>query len=482
MAEKSIVKNSVFNVFYRLLNMLFPLVTSVYISHILQADGVGRVSYAQNIAQYFVLLAPLGIVSYGTRELAKVRVYKVDSDRLFSELFVLNFISTIAFSAVYYSLILFSGFFDGEKALFLVTGMLIILNVFNVEWYYQAYEEYVYIAIRSAAVKILSLVAIILFVRSKQDYLVYALIYVLGFGGNYVFNVYNLWRRGVRLHLKGLSIARHLKPIFILLSSNIAIEIYVLIGTTILGALCAESTVGYYNNAAKLVKMVSVTISSIGMVLLPRLSYYKSLNRIDECNVLVNKVTSVMLYLALPCGVGLFLLAEPIILLLFGETFAPAAITAKIATILVYVLPFSNLFGTQVLLTFNQEKKFLICTIAGAVSNLILNILLIPTLQHNGAMLATIITETLVTILMTYNAGKYVSLNISAKMFIKTVTATGIMGIVVFFVKGAFASYILQMIVSVSVGLVVYILFGFCARNPLVAELVTLIKRRRSTR
>ena len=61
---KSLAKNSFYNIIYQVLNLLFPLVTSVYVSRIIFEDGIGKVAYAQNITSYFVTLALLGFPAY----------------------------------------------------------------------------------------------------------------------------------------------------------------------------------------------------------------------------------------------------------------------------------------------------------------------------------------------------------------------------------------------------------------------------------
>lgn len=100
--QKSLVKNSVFYMFYNLLNMLFPFITSIYVARILLPASVGEVAYAQNIVSYFSVLAFLGIPTYGVREIAKVRNNKKELSIVFSELFIINGISTFFFSAAYY--------------------------------------------------------------------------------------------------------------------------------------------------------------------------------------------------------------------------------------------------------------------------------------------------------------------------------------------------------------------------------------------
>lgn len=77
-----------------LINILFPFATSIYVSRILLPAGVGKVASAQNIVSYFVTLAALGLPSYGVREFAKVREKKYERNKLFTELLLVNIIST----------------------------------------------------------------------------------------------------------------------------------------------------------------------------------------------------------------------------------------------------------------------------------------------------------------------------------------------------------------------------------------------------
>ena len=92
--QKSMLKNSVFNIIYTASNILFPFITSIYVSRILLPVGVGKVASAQNIASYFVTAAALGLPSYGVREFAKVREDTAKKNSLFTELFIINLIST----------------------------------------------------------------------------------------------------------------------------------------------------------------------------------------------------------------------------------------------------------------------------------------------------------------------------------------------------------------------------------------------------
>ena len=188
---KSLAKNSLYNVIYRCLNVVFPLITMAYIARVLYAEGVGRVSSATNIAAYFTVLAALGLPTYGTKAIASC-VDKVSVSKTFWDLFTINLLSTLIFSAVYYTMIFTIPFFQNELNLFVIVGLAIIFNVINVDWFYQGREEYGYITLRSLIIKSLSVITIFAFVKDSDDVVVYALILTLSNVANYLFNIIHI--------------------------------------------------------------------------------------------------------------------------------------------------------------------------------------------------------------------------------------------------------------------------------------------------
>lgn len=474
---RALFKNSIYNVVYKLLDALFPLISATYTARVLLAGGVGKVSYAQNIAQYFVLIAALGIPSYGTREIARGRADREQTSKVFSELFLINFVSTIICTIVYYITVLQLPYFMERRELSLVAGLLIVFNAFNVEWFYQGQEAFKYIAIRSFVVKIISLCALFLVVRTEADYVRYMLLVCMTTGVNYIINMVQLRKFGIHIQLRGLDLRVHLKPVLILLGTTVAIEMYTMLDTTMIGMMCSEENVGYYTNAMKLVKIIIMVITAIGGVLLPHLSTYYMQGDYQGCSNIVKKVFQVMFFLFLPCCVGLFLTSDVLMVVLFGESFAAAGVTMRIASLLTLALGFSNLFGTQVLLTFGEEKKLLLCTIVGAVSNVLMNLWLIPRYQQNGAATASVISESLVTILSVIFAGKYITLKLETDIMWKTIISTAVMGIAVWTVLQIEIGLFGQLVIAVSVGVVIYFAVNMVLRNRMLEELKSVIRR-----
>lgn len=477
--EKSLVKNSIFNVVYKLLNVLFPLITATYTARVLTATGVGKVAYAQNIVMYFATIAALGIPNYGTREIAKRRNNRHKMNELFSELVLINSISTTVCLILYVSLILSFSLFRTNIYLYTAAGLAIAFNYLNVDWVYQGLEEYGYIVVRSFVVKIISLICVLAIVKNPNDTTLYAAIYCLGIGGNNLFNIINLKKYNICLVTQNINIKKHLKSIFVLLTSVIAIELYTLVDTTMIGIWCDDVNVAYYTNSMKLVKLLINVVAAIGAVLLPRLSYYHSIGKNDECSNIVSKVCTIMLMLLVPCEVGMLFIADKVMPFFFGITFIPAVPTLRIASLLICVLGFSNLFGTQVLLTYGAEKKLLICTIVGAFSNISMNAIFIPAYAQNGAAIASVISEALVTLLSIILARKYIDIKLNAKATRSIIVAVIAMALSIYFIQKSNTSDIVKLFLSVGIGSIVYVSVNVVMKNPIIEELREILENRR---
>ncbi|MCY7050964.1 flippase [Streptococcus parasanguinis] len=478
--RNSLVKNSLYNVSYKLLNIIFPLVSATYTARVILASGVGEVSFAQNVVSYFTTIAALGIPNYGIREIAKVRGKIEETNKVFSELFFINSLSTILCSIVYLFLIFsFNSFFE-NISMYCAVGLSLIFNFLNIDWFYQGKEDYAYITKRSFVIKVISLFSLFVFVRNTADAVNYALISSLAIGGNNIFNLVNLKNYNIRLRLKNIEIKKHLKPIFLMLGSVIAIEIYTMLDTTMIGSMVGTAEVGYYTNSMKLVKLLITVITAIGGVLLPRLSEHHSKGEFEKLNQIVDKVFKIMLFLFLPAQIAIYLLAPIIVPILFGDSFLPAIFTLQISSFLICTLGFSNLFGTQILLTFSEERKLLISTILGAVSNVILNLFLIPIMGQNGAALASVVSEMLVTLAAYNYASKHIKLKFDTKFYRATIVSSVIMGVVIFGIMQLSIGNFGRLLISALLGIIVFFSINILMKNPIISDLSEIVKRRKS--
>ena len=278
---KSLGKNAIFNIIYKCLNLLFPLVTAAYVSRILLPVGVGKVAASQNIVQYFVILAALGLPSYGVKKVAEFSQNEHKLSKVFIELFTINAIATIASSVIY--ILLICQIYEGQKLILgFVVGIQLFFNIVNIDWFYQGLEEYKYIMLRSLVVKLVSLASVLLFVRAEDDYIVYAGITSCSLVANYLFNVFNLRKYIRRIAVSELRVKQHIWSVLYLLAASIAVEVYTLADTTMLNLMRGEEIVGYYTSATKITSMLRTLVAAVSAVFLPRLSVLFSSGKIDE--------------------------------------------------------------------------------------------------------------------------------------------------------------------------------------------------------
>lgn len=407
MAEVKLFKNSLFNLSYRGFNVVYPVVTSAYISRIFLADGVGEIAFAVNIVTYFALAASLGIPNYAVKVLAPVRNDAAALNRRFSELAIFILFSSLVATFLYYITV---AFFFGSSVpalhMSLVLGLIVISNIFNYDWLFESVEDFRYLAYRSIVIKTLALLLMFLLVKDREDILIYCLIYA----GITVSN--NFWnfvssRRYARIIRKGLDIHQHVVPVMTLFAAAFATEIYTLLDSTMLGVMCPSEHLGYYSNASRVVRASFGMVFAAIAVFNPRLNYlYRSGSR-DSYRQLFQRFYNIGMYIAFPVAALLFVLAPQVMTLLFGEAFTPGILTLRLLSGLIVVFTMASVFGHIGLIIYGKEKVLLYAAIAGAVINFSLNQLLIPVYTHNGAAMASVMSEIAVMLLLVIVSLKY---------------------------------------------------------------------------
>lgn len=475
MKNKSLTKNSIYFILYRLINVIYPLITATYVSRVLKPSGVGEFSVAQTVVAFLVACALLGIPNYGVREISKTKDRK-ELNILFSELFFTNLISTLIISFIYYNCVNFIPF-GINKTLFNIQGIILLLNIINVDWFYQGKEEFKYITIRSCIVKLVSIIFIFIFVNDVNDICTYSIIFVGAYVGNYLFNVFNL-RKYVSLTLRGISLKKHLKYILILAITYISNEIYVTIDSVMLRTMTNSSQVGYYSNAMKLMKILINVCTAMGTAMLPRLSKLKFENDDLKFNEIINKGLKILLWITIPCTLGIMCISKNIIIVLFGNEFEPASGILSVLSLLAVFRSFSNLF-LQILLCVNEEKKMTIAYFSGAILNIILNYILIKKFLAIGAAIASVISELYILILLFNFSKKNYKIDINIKFIFSIIISNIIMYICAFIIKSININIVLSLFISISISVFIYIVCSLITKNDALMFVLNKIMKRR---
>ncbi len=458
--DHTFFRNTIYNMIYKVVSVIFPFFMTIYVSKILGADGIGKISSAQNFVMYFTMIASLGIPSYGIKAVAKMKS-KIDRSQIFWELFYINFFSTTICVILYYIIIPMKEY---SSKLSIIFGMLIVFNYANLDWFFYGIEEFKYITVRSCIIKILALLLTIIYIKKYDDYSLYAAILCFASGGNNIINILGMRKHVYFIPVWKCKFYKHYKPVLTLLLTSISIELYSLLDVSMLSVYCSDKIVGYYTTASKFVKIMITLLVSISGALLPRLTLFYHQNNIKKCVKLIEYVFDILIFFAIPCGVGVFIVAPYAIPLIYGPSFINAVSTVRIFSFLFACLTFSNLFGSQILLTVGKENKLFIATFIGMIINVVLNFLLIPIYENNGAGIASVISEVVVTFFTYWFSREFFKLNINKNLIVNILIGTLLMAISLTLVNHLLKTIVTKTIVDVVMGAFIYfsymILFG----------------------
>ena len=394
--DSSIKKNFIMNILLTLSSFIFPIITFPYISRILLPIGMGKVSFATSIINYFCLFAQLGIPYYGIRACACVRDDKDKLTRTVHELLVINLALGIVSYIILGVCILNIPRLCQEKELYFVISITIVLNSLGMEWMYKGLEKYSYITKRSILFKFSAVGMMFAFIHEQDDYILYGAVTIFAASASNILNFINVRKYIYIRNMHGYCIKRHLKPILVFFAMACATTIYTNLDNVMLGFMTTDIDVGYYNAAVKIKTVLVSIVISLGTVLLPRASYYIENKQLDEFKRISEKAFNFVLIIAIPMMVFFVLYAKETIYFLSGSEYENAIIPMMIIMPTLVFIGMTNILGLQMLVPLGKEKYVLYSEIAGAIVDLLLNALLIPVYKSSGAAFGTFVAEIMV--------------------------------------------------------------------------------------
>lgn len=477
--NNSIKLNIVMNFILTISNFIFPLITFPYVSRVLLPVGTGKVAFATSIVSYFAMVGMLGIPTYGIRACAKVRDNKEKLSKTVQEIMVINTIAMTLSLITYVLAIFWVPRMTQDKTLFMINIAMLVFNLIGCEWLYKALEQYSYITIRSIILKFISLILMFLLVHQRSDYVIYGAITILASVGSNFFNFINLRKF---LHLKwysNLNLSQHIKPIFSFFMMTVATTIYTNLDSVMLGFMKGDEAVGYYNAAVKIKTILVSLVTSMGAVLLPRLSFYIKEGRDKDFKILTVRSLQFVCFISIPLWAYFTLFAKEGIYFLSGNAYTGSIVPMQIIMPTLFLIGISNLLGIQILVPMDRENDVLKSVSFGAVINLIVNAICIPKFGASGAAFGTLVAELFVTIYQIYVLRDFLSLIISDIKIYKNLLATLLASIVSLIVSMVFKgmSDFLVLLISATVFGTIYGIINLFLKEDFTMYLVRYVKK-----
>ena len=414
----NIKKNFGYQIAYRILTVITPLITSPIVSRALQADKLGVYSATYAYADYFVLLAMLGVASYGQRTIAAAKTLE-ERQKLFWEIYTVQFVASIVALSLYLlSLPIAALKVPDRIPVMLTQGLWIVSCIFSISWFFFGIEEFRVTVIRNLFIKAIAISGIVLFIRKPEHLIWYTLIMA---GGTFLSEAV-LWislSRRVKFEKSNWSrIKTHIIPIFRLFIPVVAMSVFHIMDKSMLDWLSTEENVGWYYASDKIVNIPLGLILAVSTVVMSRMSYVMNNEGKDRAVRLLEKSAELTVFLTSAVSFGVACIAVEFVPFFFGPGYEPCVNLLYMFLPVLLIKALGDIVRTQYMIPAKKDTLFIIAVIGGAVANVICNLLFIPKLGATGAVIGTLVAEaTVLTIELSGCAREMNFVKIFAKQF-----------------------------------------------------------------
>lgn len=387
----SVKKNIIYNVSYRVFQILIPLIVTPYLSRVLHADGVGLFSYYNAAASYFVLFIMLGISSHGVRTIAAVRVDgPCEISISFWSLYAGQLIAACLVVPAY---LLYSISIAPNIQAALIWLPFVLSAAFDCSWFIFGCGEYRIPVIRNYFIQITSTVCTFVFVRQSCDVFIYMLITSLASLLSVVCLLPYVVKRVTRCKPSWNMVKNELKSSLLLFAPVVAISIYTSIDKLMLGTVSGMAQNGYYTYSDKIVSVPTAVLTAFGTVLLPKMSELYAANKYKEADDLLSISMWVMQAFSWGIFFGIIVVAHELVPVFLGNSFTPCVPTLLILSSRVPVVAFTYVLGNLFLLPNHFDKQYTYSVFVGAAIDIGLNLFLLQRFGAAGAALSTLAAE-----------------------------------------------------------------------------------------
>jgi len=458
--KQTIFKNTFWLTVGKGISSLLNLVLIIYVVRILGATEYGKFTFALAFVSLFIIFSDLGISTIVVRE------FSGEKKRLKEFYSIISLKMLLGLGMLI--LVLIGSFFVTSDPV--IQKIILILALYSFinnaligisSSFFQARQRMEYVAwiavFTALALMICGLFVILNFPSAKNlsyAYLFVSLISLIFTAIIFQFKVSPLkicWDKSIWKN-------------FLLMSWPLAFAglfgmLYSYIDSVMMGYWGQITETGWYNAAHKLTRTAYLITGLFCASLFPVLSasFKKSKEKLQK---VWNYQTELMIILAFPMVVGGITLAPRIINFIYGQDFTPSILAFQILIIMQGVmLLYNGLRG--VLIVVNQQRKIFWTVFAGAIINIILNLVLIPKFSLYGAAIATLITHFLIFLLLFRFTTKFTPIEPLKLKFLFISIGAILSSTIMFLIISRPQIYYLNIFLSIPIGVGVYLICFF---------------------
>lgn len=357
---KTLVANFGYLSLLQVAGYVFPLITMPYLARVIGAEGFGKIAFAAAIMVWFQTIADWGFCYTATRDVAKNRDDKEKVSEIFSNVFwariLLMFVSFVALSICVMTIPKLRENAD----VIMISFLMIPGHIMFPDWFFQAMERMKYITILNIISKTLFTIAIFLFIKERDDYILQPLFTSLGFVVSGIIAMYYiLVKWNIRLHFTSFKvIIKTIKSSTDVFINNLMPNLWNALSTILLGFLWGNVANGILDAGKKFQQTCGGLFGVVTRVFYPFLS-----RRIDQHRL----YAKVSMSLAFVMMLLLFIFAPIIIDIFFGEEFSESVIVLRLYAISLLFWALDNVYGVNYMLVNGYDKQLRNMTIISSI-------------------------------------------------------------------------------------------------------------------
>ncbi len=391
----------------QIVTMVLGLVYIIYIARYLGTDEFGILSFALAFTGIFAVLVDLGLNLLTVREVSRDK--SLASQYLGNTIIIKIFLAVITLSLIYLVVTIAKYPQETVNVVYLI-GFSVIIGSFSGIFtsIFQANEKMEYQSYGQIINSLLMLAGVLIVIYYGFGIYAVASIY---FAVSILVFIYNFFICSWKFALPKFEIKINFWKLILIEAlpfalTSVFVLIYYYMDTIMLSILVpnSNSIIGWYSAAYRIVMPLSfipaIFFSSVFPVM--AIFYEKSVNSLSFA---FNRSIKYMVIFGIPIATGITLLANKIVLLVYGGSYYPSVIALQI---LIWSVPLIFVDSAFVYLFNSMNKQIIVAKIMGFVAlfNILLNILLIPYYSYIGASIVMLISDVTTLVLMIYVLSK----------------------------------------------------------------------------
>lgn len=358
-------------------------------------DGFGKIAFASAIIIWIITICDWGFNYTATRDIAQQRNdYQKITEIFWNVMWARLMLMALSFVALVLA-IFFVPIFRENASIILVSFLLVPGHIIFPDWFFQAMEKMGFITLLNLISKLIFTVAVFVFIKDKDDFILQPLFISLGSMASGIFALYIIiikWK--IRIQKPQVkNIIHTMKGSTDVFINNFTPNLYNSFSFILLGSFGSSAATGILDAGTKFVDTSQKFMNIIGRTFFPFLA--RRMDRHDQ-------YVKLNLYVSLFISFILFFLSSSIIKIFYTSEFQSAITVLRILSVTIFLMSIRNAFGTHFLLLKGYEKSLKSITFWCSIVGLALSFPLIYYFDFIGAAINILLVKMLMAVFVVF--------------------------------------------------------------------------------